>query len=170
MSERLHVITACSRPENLTRVGESIAAAACDPWEVCWHVRFDLARDHVGGQALKNRMLDQITDGWVTVIDDDTLMHPDLLAVASAYRAKDMLVVSQRRADGRFLAAKPENMRVGQVDIGQVVVRREFIGGARIPENYEGDGEFIAFLTAAANAAYLWNEVSFHNALHPVAA
>jgi hypothetical protein len=169
MSERLHVLTACSRPENLARVAESIAAAACEPWEVCWHVRLDRAREHVGGQALKNRMLDQITDGWVCFLDDDTVMHPDFLTAVAENQDAHMVVVSQRRTDGRTLVAAAANMRVGHVDIGQAAIRRERIDSS-IPEHYEGDGVFLADVAATARVAYVAEVLSFHNALDPVAA
>jgi hypothetical protein len=166
---RLHVLTACSRPENLARVGESIAAAACEPWEVCWHVRFDLAREHVGGQALKNAMLDEIDGGWVIFLDDDTVLDPMLLSFVADNLA-EMVVVSQRRADGRVLRAAPENMRVGQVDIGQAVLRRDLIGEHRIPTHYEGDGVFLADLAAAGDVRYIDEVLSHHNALERVPA
>jgi hypothetical protein len=167
---RLHVLTACSHPENLVRVGASVAAVWCHPWEICWHVRFDVERQHVGGQALKNQMLDQITDGWVCFLDDDTVLHRDWLACADTWE-QDMIVVSQLRSDGRVLAAAPENMRVGHVDIGQILVTRDAIGDLRIHEHYEGDGVFIAALAAfTSRVSYVPNVLSYHNALEPVVA
>lgn len=168
---RLHVLTACSRPENLARVGESIGAATCESWEVCWHVRFDLAREHVGGQKLKNDMLDQIGDGWVYFLDDDTVMHPDLLRVLAENVRADAVVVSQQRSDGPVLRAASTNLRVGFVDIGQAVLRRDLIGNARIPTTYVGDGVFLSeLLSGHVGVAYLDAILSYHNALESVAA
>jgi hypothetical protein len=168
---RLHILTACSRPDLLPAVAASIETAAFRPWELCWHIRFDTRQQHVGGQQLKNDMLDQITDGWVCFIDDDTIMHPGLLVpVADVLeRGLDGIVVAQTRADGRLLRADPANVRVGEIDIGQVVLSRELIGDTRIPISYEGDGQFLAAVLPDARVAYLDVVLSYHNQLTRVA-
>jgi hypothetical protein len=170
---RLHVLTAVTRPGYLPLLAESIAdASAPDTFDVCWHWRFDTDRRHVGGQALKNEMLDGISDGWVWVLDDDTLVHPLLFAtVADAIREAPRaraVVVSQSRTDGRVLHAHEDNVRVGSIDIGQAVLRRDLIGTLRIPETYEGDGELLeALLPSCAGVLYIDEVLSCHNALDP---
>jgi hypothetical protein len=165
---RLHILTACTRPHNLPALAESIEAATVAPWEVCWHIRFDAALEHIGGQRLKNQMLDQITDGWVVFLDDDTVMHPLLMERIGEHSYADAVVVSQDRADGRHLTAARDQLRVGDVDIGQAVIRRKLIAGHRIPETYEGDGEFLAAVLSAERAlavVFLRETLSAHNAL-----
>lgn len=166
----MHVLTACTRPHNLPLLAESLEAAACDPWEICWHIRFDPQLEHVGGQRLKNQMLDQITDGWVAFLDDDTTMHPELLQRVAFCMAGDAVVVSQDRADGRHLKAARANVRVGHIDIGQAVIRRSAIGDHRIPEHYEGDGRFLADVLAGLATVFVTDVLSHHNALEGVAA
>jgi hypothetical protein len=168
---RAHVLTACTRPGNLRAVAESIMAATCDPWDVTWHIRFDPAQQHVGGQRLKNEMLDQIEDGWVCFLDDDTTMHPEFLQrMAEAVKDSGAVVVSQQRQDGRVLVAAHEHLQVGLVDIGQAFIARSLISGTRIPEHYEGDGMFLqAVLANWPAVAYLPEILSEHNALEPVA-
>lgn len=168
---KLHVITAVTRPENLTILAQSLAVAAFNTdgsVDVQWHWRFDLDREHVGGQAVKNAMLDEIRDGWVWALDDDTVAHPDMLA--AILQAHDDgcrgLVVSQARADGRTLVAAPENVRVGGIDVGQAVLSRHMIGNRRLPKNYEGDGHWLqAVLQNARKVRYLNEILSYHNAL-----
>lgn len=167
---RLHVLTACSRPGLLPAVAQSIATAACEPWEVCWHVRFDIERQHVGGQYLKNQMLDQITDGWVCFLDDDTTMHPEFPSVVASWQAFDAVVVTQTRSDGRTLVADAANLVVGGVDIGQAAIRRELIGARRIPLSYEGDGIFLTAVLTDENVAYVDEAFSYHNQLDTMAA
>lgn len=162
---KVHILTACSRPENLAEVGASLSYAAT-AHEIVWHVRFDPKQRHVGGQALKNAMLDEITDGWVVFLDDDTKMHPDLLERVMRFRDADAVVVSQRRTDGPVLSASRERLVVGQVDIGQAVIRREVIGDTRIPEDYDGDGVFLgAVLRERQKVVFLDEVLSWHNAL-----
>jgi hypothetical protein len=139
---RAHIVTACTRPHNLPLMAESIEAATCEPWEVHWHIRFDSALQHVGGQRLKNQMLDQIEDGWVCFLDGP-----------------------------QVLAAAHEHLQVGSVDIGQAFIARSLIGNTRIPEHYEGDGVFLqAVLASWPAVAYLPDILSEHNALEGVPA
>ena len=161
-------MTACTRPHNLPVIAESIQAAMCDPWEVCWHIRFDLAREHVGGHKLKMDMLDQITDGWVLFLDDDTAMHPDVLRYVAEHLDAAGVVVSQDRTAslGHMLVAAPQNMRLGGVDIGQVVLRRSLIGDTDMPPYYGGDGTFLhGILHGRSDVVYLPEVLSLYNAL-----
>jgi hypothetical protein len=144
----------------------------CDPWELCWHIRFDPAREHLGGHKLKNDMLAQIDDGWVTFLDDDTRMHPELLRHVAEHLDAAGVVVSQDRTAtlGHMLWATPENMRLGGVDIGQVVLRRETIGDARMPPYYGGDGTFLSEVLQGRNdIVYLPEVLSLYNVLEEAA-
>ena len=159
----LHVLTACSRPENLERVARSLAATPCH-----WHVRFDIERQYVGGQEVKNVLLDEIHDGWVFFLDDDTLMHPKLyrrLGTLFEEGGPDAFVVSQRHSVLGILHAAPENVHVGGIDIGQVVARRTLIGDTRIPNTYWGDGEFWSEILPKGKVVYLDEVLSYQNAL-----
>ena len=169
---KLHVLTAVSRPWNLNVVAGSLstALARAPDLDLTWHLRFDLQREHVGGQGLKNEMLDQITDGWVWVLDDDTLVHEclfeTLLRIVQQKPKVQAIVVSQRRNDGRVLRAMPENVIVGEIDVGQVVMRRDLVADVHIPETYAGDGTWLEMLLGGAKSVCFENSVlSLHNVL-----
>lgn len=169
---RIHILTACTRTHNLPVIAESIQAAACEPWEVCWHIRFDELREHVGGHKLKMDMLSQIDDGWVLFLDDDTAMHPDVLRHVAEHLDAAGVVVSQDRTAslGHMLWAAPQNMRLGGVDIGQVVLRRSLIGDADMPPYYGGDGTFLhGILQGRSDVVYLPELLSLYNALEGAA-
>lgn len=156
---RLHILTAVTRPENLGRIAASI------PPEAYWHLAFDPDHSAVGGQAVKNRLLDVIADGWVYVLDDDTLFHPDLAAAIEEVGDAPALVVSQAW-DGGVRRATPGEVKLGSIDIGQVVFRRDTIGAARIPETYEGDGHFLeALLLNRRGVVFVDRVLSLYNAL-----
>jgi hypothetical protein len=168
---KLHILTAVTRPENLPRLAESIAAASFTPeWEIVWHLRFDPLKQNVGGHAIKNRMLDGIEDGWCWILDDDTVMHPELLGrldrVLTEQPGTWALVVSQTRRDGRYLEAAEGMVKVGYIDAGQVIMRRDFIGDHRIPTTYEGDGRWLSDLLPGQDGVFYLDEaLSLHNAL-----
>lgn len=172
---RLYVLTAVTRPENLSAMGESIALAKsrAPSVDVRWHLRFDMEREDVGGQRQKNWLINQINNGWVCILDDDTFMHHDFLRKVDRARQKNLsveaIVVSQKRTTGVVLQARPENVKVGMIDAGQVVLRRSVIGESRIPPTYAGDGEWLESLLVGRNdVVYLKEVLSLHNALSGV--
>jgi hypothetical protein len=160
---RVHILTAVTRPENLPEIARSIAEAAQKTeYEIVWHWRFDPELRHVGGQALKNKMLDGIEEGWVVFLDDDTIMHPDLLATVARSSAR-AVVVSQ---DGGGLEAKRGNVHVGTIDIGQAVIDRKLIANERIPLEYAGDGEFLQrVLGGVREVRFVKERLAYYNAL-----
>lgn len=168
---RLHVLTAVSRPENLGRVAESLAAAAAyaPAVDVTWHWRMDTLRRHVGGQHLKNMMLDEIDDGFVWILDDDTVAHEEVIWQFTHLRNRDGIVFSQQRTDGRILWAAPENVRLGYIDVGQAFLSRECIGDRRIPLQYDGDFWWLQECLTGADVCYAKIDVlSLHNAISGV--
>jgi hypothetical protein len=144
---RLHALTAITRCENLPHLALSLDAAVRSGVDLTWHCRFDPDRKHVGGQALKNQMLDHITDGWVYILDDDNLLHPDLMGTLADYltdRVDVALVVCAQQHPSGFIRRPHRRMlRQTHVDAGQVLFRREALGDLRIPLHYCGDGEMI---------------------------
>ena len=170
---RLNILTAVSRPENLSLMADSLAAAAqrAPNVDVCWRWRFDLDRMNIGGQAVKNELIEQVPSGeWLWVLDDDTLAHDEVLWLAQQFEAThDALIVSQRRNAREVLLARPENMVVGMCDIGQAFLRRDLIGDHRIPIDYNGDGMFLeAVLADAGSVMYHPAVFSLHNAISGV--
>lgn len=147
---RLHVITACSRPGGLPALAASLAAAA--GLDVTWHVRFDLAGAHPGGQAPKNVLIDGVADGWIWIGDDDNTLHPavgDVVAPLAHDPAVALIVVSQELPDGTVRRAAPGCLAVNQVDAAQIFIRRVALGALRLPETYAGDGLLAEALAAA---------------------
>jgi hypothetical protein len=164
MPPTLHILTACSRPAGLPRIAAAIAAAPAG-LAIQWHVGFDLARRHVGGQAVKNRLLDSIAGGWCWVCDDDNLPHPAffprLAGLLAEPRAACYLFGQSRGPQGTALAAPPA---IGRTDIAQVVVHRDHIGDLRIPESYDGDGHWIAALWGQGKTMQINEILTLYNA------
>ena len=138
-----------------------------------WHWRFDVERQNVGGQAVKNAIIDEIRDGWVWMLDDDTVAHPDVLSTVSECLRRDLslqaIIVGQRRNMREDLVADPGHIVPGFCDVGQAFLRRDLIGEYRIPIDYNGDGLFLHSVLKGNNrVAYLSDVLSFHNAISGV--
>jgi len=171
---RLRIVTAVSRPENLSRIGSWLALHldAIRSLEWSWHLYFDMARSCVGGQRCKNRGLDSLqqTD-WLYILDDDTLPDPTIFQRFAAIVSDDLktraVIFSQRREDGSILHAGPENVAPQHIDIGQAFLRRDFIGAGRIPERYDGDGIFLACILRVepSRVRFVDEPLSRHNSL-----
>ncbi|MBV6436744.1 MAG: hypothetical protein AELANPGJ_02011 [Anaerolineae bacterium] len=152
---RLHILTACSRPDFLPAWAAELSAVSVPGVEIHRHVGFDLARRHVGGQAVKNALLDSIPAddaGWVWIGDDDNTLDPAMLAAVAEYDARpvDVVIFAQRR--GRQVA--PPCAVLNRVDAAQFVARRSAIGAHRLPEAYNGDGLLIAAIAKTARMVY----------------
>jgi hypothetical protein len=149
---KLHVLTACTRPENLPALAASLAPAAAAGVDLHWHVGFDLERRHPGGQGVKNALLDDVADGWVWILDDDNTAAPGFFAALARVVAREeapvWLVACAQRTAGGVRYVSRGTLRPTHVDTAQLVARRDVIGAQRIPEHYCGDGEWIAALAA----------------------
>ncbi len=141
----LHILTAVTRLQNLPEIERSFATAITAGVMVKWHTLYDPERQHAGGQALKNKMLDTIYDGWVWICDDDNQAQSGFFAaIAAVVRPEvQMIVCAQQHRNGWVRKVFREMLRETHVDAAQVVVRREAIGKLRIPEHYCGDGGWI---------------------------
>jgi len=150
----LHILTACSRPAGLPAIA---TALACAPRAlgIQWHIAYDLFCEHIGGQAVKNRMLDSIADGWVWICDDDNTPTLAFLARLASLDPDDLIIFGQQRTDGYHAPAVPQ---IGATDAAQAVVSRRAIGDLRLPEVYDGDGRWLMAIHARLGHATLINE------------
>jgi GT2 family glycosyltransferase len=167
---KLHIVTAITRPENVRAIELSFAPAAAAGVDVVWHTQADPERAHVGGQGIKNQLLDQITDGWVWICDDDNVAHADffraLAQAAQQHPDARLLVIAQQHRSGGIRQVHRQMLKQTHVDAAQVVARRDAIGELRIPEHYCGDGEWIEALAntlAPEQIVYIREPLVFYN-------
>lgn len=168
----LHIITPCSRPQNLSRIADSIILAAAQSSGtdlfLHWWIIFDApqvgkvpvcsfiralaissfsgegnAQIGVSGNVQRNFAIDRIESGFVYFLDDDTVMHARLLETFEKHKTN--MAFHQNFADGKHrLDTGPQNMKPCCVDSGQVILKRETIGNHRWnPWDYCADGHFI---------------------------
>jgi hypothetical protein len=110
------------------------------------------------------------SEDWLFMLDDDTLPHPNLLNVVVSKIVGNpklqAIIVSQDRGNGQVLHAAVDNLKVGQIDMGQAIMRRSLIGDKRIPLLYGGDGLWLTeVLHNQHDVLYLDEVLSWYNKL-----
>lgn len=170
----LNILTRCTRIENLKTIQKSISLITDYPitWWVIFDthrlkdIEADLLHDLQNdwtkilfwkgtegdyGHDLLNKCLDQI-NSWVYVLDDDNILHPNFIKLINNkilhektrgyffhqwIGRKDFTGLDER-------IARPENIQVGQIDMGQILVHADLIGKKRLPlDQYIADGKWI---------------------------
>ena len=183
---QLTIITPCSRPENLPRIRPGVEMCH-DLFEVRWVIVHDgpipakggpawivqqscPALDSVAGKAQINFALDGIRYGWVWVLDDDNVVHPNfpqsLQEMLIAHPGAKAIVFPQLCGD-TVRKVGPHMVRECSIDQAQYVLRRDFIGDRRYPLKYTGDGAFVEVLYAIEPQSFRFcaTPAVFYNAL-----
>ena len=195
---RLHVITRCTRPENLRAVHKSFGEN-----RVIWHVVFDTSA--IGSidaellfwlhsvatnvKFLKGEqgsymypLMNMIVDldipknRWVTLIDDDNIMHPDYYEALREVDADKYLAVCYHQqvdiARNSIRIAQQGNTIVGGIDLAQYTFKSNVIQEdiATFKAGYCGDGEFIQELHSKHPDKFLFIDkiLSHYNYLQQV--
>lgn len=172
----LNIITRCTRTTNIRQVFESIQKNKQD-FSVRWYVLFDLSNmsdissdiliflkdksqirfyesePNDYGHDMLNKTFDEIDTGFVYILDDDNIIHPNFFKLLKDWTDfnsdKDGLIFSQKIGGIDFTGldireAKEENVQVSKIDMAQFCLKREFISNHRFPKGqYVGDGLFI---------------------------
>ena len=153
----LHILTRCSRTEHLSKIKES-GFRNFAGFEIVWHLLFDSeVLPEIDAQLLKqleqsnirksfhksvpgdlahaalNRALDEISDGWVYVLDDDNALlenfYRHIRALISQQKWRG--IIFSQQIDGRDFTgqeireASPESTKVQKIDMAQFLLRRD---------------------------------------------
>jgi hypothetical protein len=169
----LHIVTPCSRPNNLFKIYESIKTqrGKMSKTRIIWWIFLDaqipnwefvpngpdiyltacpsLGRSVVGHNQ-RNSALEIIKDGWIYFLDDDTLLHPDFWLVEDHLVTEPYIyprliyVFNQLDKEGNLrLKSSVENLKVGSIDTGSFIINAKAVMDTLFPLTYEGDGLFI---------------------------
>ncbi len=167
-----HFITRCSRLENLETVGTSIFNTNNSKFNKVWHILFDQSRvKEVSTNILKylasvnavihykenkgdylhtsiSEVVRTIQDGYVHIIDDDNILHPEYLQEVDALIKKDqkpLIYLYEQKVDGKDFTGLdvrpvgPNFLKVGGVDMAQFTSHSSLLT-EDIPADYVGDG------------------------------
>lgn len=183
---KIHIITPCSRPYNLKKLYESIDFS-CEWWIIFdsktfqfqdfkpkngieVEINYGAIAGGVAGKSQINFALDRITSGWVYVLDDDNLVHPDfkhLLKWDEFTGGAQGIIFSQQLSEGAVRHNHAGNIKICQIDQAQFLLKRSLIGDRRYLNSYEADGMFISKLYRENPGKFIiTNEVlSYYNRL-----
>jgi len=178
----LTIITPCIRYFNLKKISKSI------PRGVRWIVVFDMAElppkkyipvraecytcnTPTRGYPQSNFGIDKVDTGWVYFLDDDTYLHPDFMQWVIDYIKRDKKVdfihFNQSYTNGTKRIGGV--VKVGKIDKGSFLVKRDLIGEDRFKNCASADGMFAEVLHKKAKApVYLDTNLSYYNALRVV--
>lgn len=180
----LNVVTACSRPENLTALAESLKLLPS--FDVRWIVMADATKDNVfppgslaaatvfgnvdvsdcSGGAQKNAALPYCKEGLVYFLDDDNLIHPQLNDRLVSAGDFDLYIFGQYQNGRPVREACERNLRYAKVDCGQFVVKADFIQDSRFPHDiYWSDWLFLKSLLDRKPKVHFGRYCTNYNAL-----
>lgn len=191
----LHIITPCSRPENLGALLASLLPAQ-DYFDLTWWIVADGSKikklpkqsvpglqvrhktctvpDSVAGKAQINLALEQIQDGWVWVLDDDNVAHPHFFQelyhqINQAGPGIQALAFAQINRQGGIRAVGADTVRECAIDQAQFVLRRDLIGATRYLHKYTADGAFAERLFRLNPEAWAFckEPLTYYNWLKP---
>jgi hypothetical protein len=160
----LSIITACSRPQNLKKIYDSIKFDQVEKW----YIIYDTSRDRTydkqftkdsnsdkilelmcdkegfAGHPQINYALDLIKDGFVYIMDDDNIFHPTFWELLETLDPDHVYTWDQNRIqEPRIL--KGGLIKEEKIDTSQFIVPRNLIGSIRWAEQRSaGDFRFIS--------------------------
>lgn len=116
------------------------------------------------GVAKVNYALNFVKDGYVYILDDDTILHPNFDVILSLNERHDFIHFNQETPDGRFRVGG--TVKRYKIDIGNFVVSREAIGTTRLRNGRTPDGVWAEELHAKSeNPIYINRTFSYYNYL-----
>lgn len=176
------IITACSRPQNLKQIYDSIDFSLVYKWYIvydtskCRTYELQFATEDkileltcniegFAGHPQINMALDLIKDGFVYVMDDDNIFHKKFWSLLPSLDSEFVYTWDQNRIqEGRIL--KGGQIEEKKIDASQFIVPRNLIGSTRwVVHKDAGDFRFISQIYKAHKDKfkYIPKVACYHN-------
>jgi len=159
------IITPCSRKENLSSIYNDIkhnseilnwfivydSNTKTNMFNDYW-IREDNIEGGVTGSAQRNLVLDLLSkidygdDIWVYFLDDDNLLHPNMITTVNKYikEMPDIMAFTfNQDLDNSIRIGSYNNIRVTHIDTAQYIINLKLIKNNRFIHDYCADGYFI---------------------------
>jgi len=153
----LTIITPCTRPENLTKLKDSIQFDKVTLWYIIYdgkkipfEKRFNHAKiielncedEGISGNPNRNMGLRLINQGLVYFLDDDNIVHPQFWE--NQFALGTIYTFDQQRQNHVLSGNNPT---VGNIDIAQYIFDIKLVGTAEFDKDiYEADGLFFEII------------------------
>jgi len=183
--KKLSIITPCTRPENLMRIKESIPFEYVHEWIIVYdesrvinpHLFQDERIKEYGckgysivGNIQRNYGLDHITgDTYVYFLDDDTIMHPDLITLLQTIEPGHLYTFDQQRSIKEFPYTdylKGNKIEMFHIDTAMFLIDSSLCKDIRWDtDEYAADAIFIAECYSSQPNAWIYvnRTLSYYN-------
>lgn len=167
---KINVITRCTRLQNLLTIKPTVFNVP-KGIKVEWFILFDtgvlkdidaklledlsdpnitLAFGENDGWGLKviNPLIQDL-EGWVCIMDDDNIIHPDFYTTILKNKNNNKSFIYSQFIGGKDFTgldvreARPENVRVQKIDSAQYLIHTDLHKKYKYGTGYTADGEFI---------------------------
>lgn len=181
----VNIITPCSRPENLSKIADSIKLPPSDYQWIIVHDANELpdrsllptqaihiakrVKGSISGNGQRNTALNLLGDRpntWIYFNDDDTVIHPELWGNVKANPTADFIHFQQAYPDGS-IRIYSNTVAVTHIDSHNFIFKTKLLGDTRwILEDYCADGHFAnEIYKKANNPLYISTVLSTYNSL-----
>lgn len=189
----ISIITPCSRPENLKYIAKSIDFSKIDKWYVMYDtskgqtyskqfldnpkveehfVSDDLPQETKRwGHHQRNIAIDLIKDGYIYMLDDDNLLHPDFLNSLD-FKAPPCFYTFGRFHMGNRGTLTPnltgDIVNIGKIDTAMFCVHKSLIGDLKWKiDRVEADGIFAVkfMIKHPTKHVFVPERIAFYNFL-----
>lgn len=183
LSNKLTIITPCSRHKNIPILYKSIPFDKIDKWIIV----YDTSRDRtytrlydghpqivevecnagISGNPQRNYGMTLVNDGFIYFLDDDNIVHPEFESIIGQLNSKYFYTVDQQR-ENYILSGN--TLQVGRIDTAMFIVHKQHIKDITwFTSRYDADGVFISDIASQNYGAHIYlNKVGcYYNFICP---
>jgi hypothetical protein len=178
----LSIITACSRPQNLKEIKNSIIFSQVTKWYIVYDtskcrtydfqfgpeekiIELTCNKEGFAGHPQINMALEFIKEGFVYIMDDDNIFHKKFWSLFPSLDSEFIYTWDQNRIqEDRIM--KGGVIEYGKIDTSQFIIPRNLIGSIRWADTKSaGDFRFISQIYKAHKEKfkYIPEVVCYHN-------
>lgn len=178
----LSIITACSRPQNLKQIYDSIDFSLVTKWYIVYDtsrgrtytflketeeaiVQLTCNKEGFAGHPQINMALEHIKEGFVYVMDDDNIFHKNFWKLFKTLDPEFVYTWDQNRIQEERIL-KGGRIEEKKIDTSQFIVPRNLIGSIRwVVHRAAGDFRFISQIYKAHEEKfkYIPEVACYHN-------